>query len=157
MRRALPLPHPDGRVPYGAFLDRYRVALAGSKGWQSTVVESIARRLYARAGNLEEAYKLFGERARGPAEPMRLHTRLTVWLVCGRTRARACHILCACITDCVAFVWADAGTRMPAFMCVHGWVVFCLWVVFLFVCFVLVFFLRLFGGGRRGGGWRGCP
>lgn len=55
---ALPAPS-DGRVPYGAFLDRYRIVLGGAEDWQGEVVELIARRLFERAGSLEEAYKLF--------------------------------------------------------------------------------------------------
>ena len=49
----------DGRVPYGVFLDRYRIVLGGAEDWQGEVVELIARRLFERAGSLEEAYKLF--------------------------------------------------------------------------------------------------
>jgi hypothetical protein len=49
----------DGQVPYGAFLDRYRIVLGGAEDWQGEVVELIARRLFERAGSLEEAYKLF--------------------------------------------------------------------------------------------------
>ena len=46
-------------MPYGAFLDRYRVVLGNAADWQAPMVELIARRLYERTGSLEESYKLF--------------------------------------------------------------------------------------------------